>query len=416
MPRCSALLALVLAAALGPPAGAAQTIPPVGTAATFDVATWNVERFGNSSAGPSDDQLQRENVQAVIAQSGVDLWALQEINDVTDWNLLVAALDPDFAGVLGPSVSGSPDFDLRLAYVYDPDVVSVISSGEVTEGMDEFNFANGRFPFQLRAAVSLPGGASFELYVLDVHMLSGDTPSDYSRRVGASQELKAYVDGLLAGGARVIVLGDLNDELLMSISGSPFSPYANFLADDDYLFLTEPFDQPGEGDDRHTFCFNTACTSGSVLDHLILTDNLGGDYVPGSVGRHTALLDAFDDFGGEYVTTTSDHLPVYARFDLRSVADEPAAPPLAFALGAPYPNPFTETATLTYTLDRSGPVRLELFDALGRRVSVIEDDARPAGTYRVRFNGNALTPGLYVVRLTSGDQVATRRLVRGNGG
>jgi hypothetical protein len=234
--------------------------------------------------------------------------------------------------------------------------------------------------------------------------------------VGASQELKAYVDGLLAGGARVIVLGDLNDELLMSISGSPFSPYANFLADDDYLFLTEPFDQPGEGDDRHTFCFNTACTSGSVLDHLILTDNLGGDYVPGSVGRHTALLDAFDDFGGEYVTTTSDHLPVYARFDLRSVADEPAAPPLAFALGAPYPNPFTETATLTYTLDRSGPVRLELFDALGRRVSVIEDDARPAGTYRVRFNGNALTPGLYVVRLTSGDQVATRRLVRGNGG
>jgi hypothetical protein len=411
MPRCFPLLAL--AAALGTPAGATQTIPPVGTASTFDVATWNVERFGNSAAGPSNDQLQRENVQAVVAQSGVDLWALQEINDPADWNLLVAALGADFGGVLGPSVSGSPDFDLRLAYLYDPDVVSVISAAEVTEGMDGFDFAGGRFPFQLHATVSLPGGAAFEVYVLDLHMLSGTTQSDYSRRVNASQQLKAYVDGLLADGARVIVLGDLNDELLASISGSPFSPYANFLADDDYLFLTEPFDLPGEGDDLHTYCANAACTSGSVLDHLILTDNLEGDYVPGSVGRHAALLDAFDDFGGEFVTTTSDHLPVYARFDLRSVAGEPTAPALAFALGAPYPNPFTETATLTYTLDRSGPVRLELFDALGRRVAVIEDDARPAGSYRARFNGDVLTPGLYVVRLTSGEQVATRRLVRG---
>ena len=100
--------------------------------------------------------------------------------------------------------------------------------------------------------------------------------------------------------------------------------------------------------------------------------------------------------------------------DPASASDGTGTPGGAFALGVPYPNPFTEAATLTYTLDRSGPVRLELFDALGRRVSVIEDDARPAGTYRVRFNGDALTPGLYVVRLTAGDHVATRRLVRGN--
>jgi len=97
-----------------------------------------------------------------------------------------------------------------------------------------------------------------------------------------------------------------------------------------------------------------------------------------------------------------------------SDSTEPGAAARAFVLGAPYPNPFTETATLTYTLDRPGPVRLELFDALGRRVAVIEDEERPAGTYRVRFNGDALPPGLYVVRLTSGDRVATRRLVHGN--
>jgi hypothetical protein len=246
-------------------------------------------------------------------------------------------------------------------------------------------------------------------------MVSGGESFDYSRRVNASQQLKAYVDGLLAGGARVIVLGDLNDELIESIYDNRTSPYANFLADDaDYLFLTEPFDQPGDASDQNTWCgSSTACTSGSVLDHIILTRTLEGDYVDGSVARYTDLLDAFDAHGGEFVTTTSDHLPVYARFDLQSVPNEAGAPAQVFSLGAPYPNPFTDEATLTYTLDRSGPVRVELFDALGRRVSAFEDAARPAGTYLVRFNGSALTPGLYVVHLTAGDRVATRRLVRG---
>jgi endonuclease/exonuclease/phosphatase family metal-dependent hydrolase len=409
MPRCFRLLVLLAALAA---TASAQTIAPVGTAATFDVATWNLERFGYSGAGPSNDELQRENVQTVVEQSGIDLWALQEINDVTDWNTLLGDLGSEFGGLLGPSVSGSAEFDLRLAYVYDPDVVTVISAGEVTQGMDPDDFVD-RLPFQLRATVTLPGGASFELYVLDLHMVSGDEPFDYSRRVNASQQVKAYVDGLLTGGARVIVLGDLNDELIESIYDNRTSPYANFLADDDYLFLTEPFDQPGDASDQNTWCgSSTACLSGSVLDHLILTNTLGGDYVNGSVARYVELLDAFDAHGGEFVNTTSDHLPVYARFDLRSVPNEGDAPTRQFALGAPSPNPFTDAATLTYTLDRSGPVRVELFDALGRRVSMFEDPARPAGTYLVRFNGNVLPPGLYVVRLTAGDRTATRRLVR----
>jgi endonuclease/exonuclease/phosphatase family metal-dependent hydrolase len=407
MPRCSRLFAL-LAAALAIGAGRAQTVPPVGTASSFDVATWNVEWFGSTQFGPSNETLQRENVADVIRQSGIDVWALQEIASSTAFTQLLAVLGSDWAGMRAPS-----GFDQRLAYVYDPDVVDVISLEEVTEGMDEDDFA-GRLPYQLRANVSPDGGPAFELYLLSVHMKAGSTSSDYDRRVAASQQLKTYVDGLLAGGARVMVLGDLNDELLQSISGTSPSPYDNFLADDDYRFLTEPFDQPGTGDDENTYCGgSTSCASGSVIDHLVVTDNLTSDYVAGSVARYTQLLDVFDAFGGEFVFTTSDHLPVYARFALQPVANEPGAPGRAFALNAPYPNPFTDAATLTYTLDRSSPVRLELFDALGRRVSVIEDEARPAGEYRVRFNGNALIPGLYIVRLTAGDQVATRRLVRG---
>jgi exonuclease III len=407
MPRCARLLPLAFVLAALP--ARAQTIPPVGTASSFDVATWNIEWFGSGLGGPTNEALQQANVADVIQQAGIDVWALQEIASATAFNNLLSTLGGGWAGMRASSGA-----DQRLAYVYDPDVVDVLSLGEVTDGMDDFDFG-GRYPYQLHARVSLAGGAAFEVYLLTVHMKSGSTSSDYARRVNASQQLKAYVDGLLAGGARVVVLGDLNDELLESIVEGRTSPSANFLADDDYLFLTEPFDQPGDGSDENTYCgTSTACSSGSVFDHLLLTNTLAGDYEDGSVARYVALLDAFDAFGGEFVQTTSDHLPVYARFDLRSVASEPAAPARAFALGSPYPNPFTDTAVLTYTLDRTGPMRLELFDALGRRVSVIEDAARPAGEYRVRFNADALTPGLYIVRLTAGEQTATRRLVRGN--
>jgi len=45
----------------------AQTVPPVGSDATFDVATWNVERFDEGG------QTQFDRVLAVISQAEIDL-------------------------------------------------------------------------------------------------------------------------------------------------------------------------------------------------------------------------------------------------------------------------------------------------------------------------------------------------------
>src|SRR5688572_17589184 len=64
----------------------AQTVPPVGSDATFDVATWNVERFDEGG------QTQFDRVLAVISQAEIDLWALQEMNSVERFDEIVAAL------------------------------------------------------------------------------------------------------------------------------------------------------------------------------------------------------------------------------------------------------------------------------------------------------------------------------------
>ena len=226
----------------------------------------------------------------------------------------------------------------------------------------------------------------------------------------ASTALKSYVDNFLVIDAPVLILGDLNDELIQSIHGGEPSPYQNFLDDaGNYRFLNEDFDQPGQPNDTNTFCSTSTCAGGSVFDYVLATRPLFGSYVEESVGRFDALLDAFPG----YVNSTSDHLPVYARFDFtpEATASDEGDAPVAFALQAPFPNPFRTTTTMTYALPEPTPVRLEVFDALGRRVTVLEEGAKPAGTHTTRFAARDLTPGLYLVRLTAGDRTATRRLV-----
>ena len=81
-----------------------------------------------------------------------------------------------------------------------------------------------------------------------------------------------------------------------------------------------------------------------------------------------------------------------------------------------YPNPFRQKTTLTYTVPDSGPVKLEVFDVLGRRVRVLVDERKEAGTYEVTWNGGndagrSVASGVYLGRLTFNGQTITQKMV-----
>ena len=76
-----------------------------------------------------------------------------------------------------------------------------------------------------------------------------------------------------------------------------------------------------------------------------------------------------------------------------------------------YPNPFNPVTVISYVLDKSGYVRLEVFDLLGRRVAVLADNQMPAGRHRATFNGSGLSSGVYLYRLSAGGYVETRKMV-----
>ncbi len=85
------------------------------------------------------------------------------------------------------------------------------------------------------------------------------------------------------------------------------------------------------------------------------------------------------------------------------------AVPEAFALAA-FPNPFRETATLRLDVPAATPVRLTVYDVLGRAVAVLVDEELEAGSHALAFTGRSLPSGVYLLRMEAGSFVATQRL------
>jgi trimeric autotransporter adhesin len=88
--------------------------------------------------------------------------------------------------------------------------------------------------------------------------------------------------------------------------------------------------------------------------------------------------------------------------------DVPRAPRLA--LEGLCPNPAPGHAAVMFDVASPGPVRLEVLDVSGRRVLALEVAVTKAGRQVVGLGGSrALSPGIYVIRLTQGDRSLTRR-------
>ena len=78
-----------------------------------------------------------------------------------------------------------------------------------------------------------------------------------------------------------------------------------------------------------------------------------------------------------------------------SVAVEKEALPAAFTLEQAYPNPFQTQTTIGYTMQRSEPVQVSLYDVLGRRVKALDEGTRATGAHEILVDASDLPAGTY---------------------
>lgn len=79
---------------------------------------------------------------------------------------------------------------------------------------------------------------------------------------------------------------------------------------------------------------------------------------------------------------------------------EETLPPGEFALFHNYPNPFNPETEIGFLLPEGGEVKLTVYSALGREISVLYSGFAEKGSHKVRFSAESLSSGAYYASLS----------------
>jgi hypothetical protein len=89
--------------------------------------------------------------------------------------------------------------------------------------------------------------------------------------------------------------------------------------------------------------------------------------------------------------------------------------PVDHALMQNYPNPFNPETIIEFQVPERGQVELNVFDMLGRKIKTLVNDVRPAGTYRVLWDGTTdsgsrVATGVYIYQLRGKNALITKKM------
>ncbi len=268
----------------------------VGTDSTFEVASRNLKHF------PLEGDETVHYVVDAITAIDADVVALQEIESSFQFEAVLAGLE-HWEGYRASSAS----FSLNLAILWDTEEVTVAPGG-VYQYIPDDNRPFPRLPLVLECRYG-----DIPVVVINNHLkccgdgvIDLDDPYDEEmRRRDACLELQRYVETEFDG-ERVIVLGDMNDQLTDAQANNVFW---NFLsADDRYQFADLAIAEGPPG--------NWSFPSWpSHLDHILITAPLFAAFTDTAA---TAVTVPLDDYlsPGLYGDLVSDHLPVVVRLQL----------------------------------------------------------------------------------------------------
>ena len=164
-------------------------------------------------------------------------------------------------------------------------------------------------------------------------------------------------------------------------------------------------------------------TANSMLSQLAAVEKA---LTEGRIKTALNVLKAFESHleaqSGKHIAAESADRLMYLTGELRE-AIHAASLPAAFVdkqidlrLGQNSPNPFNPATRIGFTLSQANQARLEIYNILGQRVKVLLDEYLEPGSHSAVWNGtdddgNAVAGGVYLYRVTAGDQTSTRKMI-----
>lgn len=81
-----------------------------------------------------------------------------------------------------------------------------------------------------------------------------------------------------------------------------------------------------------------------------------------------------------------------------------------------YPNPFTHSTTIQFTLGQTEEVRVSVHDLVGNEIAVLSENVESAGSHELIWDGNGthgpVATGQYIVRLQAGNTTVYQRVIK----
>lgn len=85
--------------------------------------------------------------------------------------------------------------------------------------------------------------------------------------------------------------------------------------------------------------------------------------------------------------------------------------PVDFKLYQNYPNPFNMQTNITFDIVTKEKYLLTIYDVTGKTVKVLFDEVIDKGTYKIMFNADGLSSGVYYYSLVSGNFCQTNKFI-----
>ncbi|MAA78552.1 MAG: hypothetical protein CL916_04775 [Deltaproteobacteria bacterium] len=254
----------------------------------LNIMTWNIEWF------PKNEQDTIDYVKTIIQQVDVDVLAIQEVYEREMFDEMLASL-PEYAGYYESA------WFAGLAYIYKKSTIDVHDIFEIYTTSSYWN----AFP---RSPMVMDMSAYGERYILINNHLKccgdgiieiQDSDDEEWRRVHAMNLLLEYIEGNMPN-EKVIVLGDLNDNITEPASNNVFQAFLNL--PNQYRFVDMEIAMGG----IEEWSFPSWP---SHLDHILVSKEIF-PLLPSS-HIYTLKIDQYLQGGlYEYDRMISDHRPV----------------------------------------------------------------------------------------------------------
>jgi len=85
--------------------------------------------------------------------------------------------------------------------------------------------------------------------------------------------------------------------------------------------------------------------------------------------------------------------------------------PTDFKLMQNYPNPFNPNTIINYSVPKQGKVTIAVFNALGKQVATLVNEEKSAGNYKIDFNAENLSSGIYFYKMQANEFIQTKKML-----